>query len=82
MIRFGTLRICYSILTNAGTSHASASQEAVEERIRPLALLLGQHESAITSMACSYDGNSPVLISADSAGTLCVWRLDDGVCLR
>ncbi|KAJ1490686.1 WD40-repeat-containing domain protein, partial [Baffinella frigidus] len=60
----------------------NASQEPAEERIRPLALLLGQHENAITSMTCSYDGTSPVLVSADSAGTLCVWRLEDGVCLR
>ena len=49
---------------------------------RPLALLCGQHDAPITSMVTACEGKDHVLLSADSSGCMCVWRLSDGVCLK
>ena len=50
--------------------------------LRPLALLCGQHEAPIESMVTAFEGKHHVLLSADSGGCMCVWRLEDGVCLK
>jgi hypothetical protein len=61
---------------------AAQTEPDSEECFRPLALLVGLHESAITSLTCSHDSQTPVLVSTDSSGAMCVWRLEDGICLR
>jgi hypothetical protein len=53
-----------------------------EDSLRPLAVLCGQHSEPITSLMTIYEGKQHVLFSADSSGCMCVWRLEDGVCLK
>jgi hypothetical protein len=53
-----------------------------EDSLRPLAVLCGQHKAAITSLMTICEGKQHVLFSADSSGCMCVWRLEDGVCLK
>jgi len=50
--------------------------------MRPLALLCGQHEVEITALVAAFEGKHHVLFSADASGCMCVWRLEDGVCLK
>jgi WD40 repeat protein len=50
--------------------------------IRPLAVLCGHHEAPITSLVTAFEGKHHVLVSADTSGCMCVWRVEDGVCLK
>jgi WD40 repeat protein len=50
--------------------------------LQPLAVLCGQHEAPITSLITICEDRQHVLFSADSSGCMCVWRLQDGVCLK
>ena len=65
-----------------GMDDHSQAEAGAGQRVQPLALLCGQHAASITSMVTAFDGQQHVLLSADARGGMCVWRVEDGVCLK
>ena len=54
--------------------------------IQPFAILCGHHTEPISALVCAVEGvgvrEKNVLVSADLSSCMCVWSLEDGVCLR
>ena len=64
--------------------------ESDSTAIQPFALLCGHHTEPISALVCAVEGagareptkEKNVLVSADLSSCMCVWSLEDGVCLR
>jgi hypothetical protein len=77
-----------NLLTSCTDSEDLIEPESTS--IQPFAVLCGHHAEPISALVCAVEGigtreisrEKHVLVSADLSSCMCVWSLDDGVCLR